>query len=33
MKDIEKSLGIIDPERHCYRKVIKGQFANKDIVV
>ena len=33
MKNIEKSQGIVDPEGHCYRKIMKGEFENRDILV
>jgi hypothetical protein len=33
MKDVEKSRGIIDPDRHCYRKIMKGRIENKDVLI
>jgi hypothetical protein len=29
----DKTQGLIDPERHCYLKAIRGERANEDIVV
>ncbi len=31
--DIKKSLGIVDPDGHVYRIVLKGEHANKDVGV
>lgn len=33
MTKIKEAQGIIDPASHCYRKVLKGRFDNKDVVV
>jgi hypothetical protein len=29
--DIKKSLGLVDPDEHVYRIVLKGEHANKDV--
>ena len=33
MKDIDKAQGIVDPNAHCYRKIMKGMLENKDLLV
>ena len=33
MTKIDKAQGILDPKGHVYRKVMKGSFENKDVIV
>jgi hypothetical protein len=33
MSRIREAQGMIDPKAHCYRKVLKGRFDNKDVLV
>jgi hypothetical protein len=33
MKNLDKAQGIVDPKGHCYRKILKGTFDNKDLWV
>ena len=33
MKNIDKAQGIVDPEGHCYRKIMKGEFENRDLLL
>lgn len=33
MSRVRESQGLIDPKAHCYRKVLKGRFDNKDVLV
>lgn len=33
MSRIREAQGIIDPKAHCYRKVLKGRFDNKDVLI
>lgn len=33
MSNLKEAQGIIDPKSHCYRKVLKGRFDNKDVLV
>ena len=33
MSKVKETQGIIDPKAHCHRKVLKGRFDNKDVLV
>lgn len=33
MSRIKETQGMIDPKAHCYRKVLKGRYENKDVLV
>jgi len=33
MPNLEEAKGIIDPKGHAYRKIMKGRFDNKDVVI
>lgn len=33
MKKIAESHGIVDAKAHCYRRIMKGRFDNKDVLV
>ena len=33
MTNIAKAHGIVDPNAHCYRKIMKGMFENRDLFV
>jgi hypothetical protein len=33
MKKLKEAQGIVDGQAHCYRKVMKGRFENRDVVL
>jgi hypothetical protein len=33
MTKLDEAHGIVDPKGHCYRKIMKGRFDNKDVII
>jgi hypothetical protein len=33
MTKLDEAQGIMDPKGHCYRKIMKGRFENRDVIV